>query len=76
METGIDGGLARRDEPGTPIMNFIDVPSVEECSRKIISNGGKIVQPRQAIPGVGYILVFQDTEGNVFGILETDTTAK
>ena len=75
-EPGIDGGIARREGPNAQIMNFIDVPSVDECSRSITANGGKIIQSKQAIPGVGCILIFQDTEGNVFGIMETEIKAK
>jgi predicted enzyme related to lactoylglutathione lyase len=76
QESGIDGGIARREDPNAHIINFMDVPSVDECSKSITSNGGKIIQPKQMIPGVGYILIFQDTEENTFGILETDINAK
>ena len=75
-EPGIDGGIARREDPNASIMNFIDVPSVDDCVKKITSYGGKILQEKQTIPGVGYIVSFQDTERNVFGILQTDLNAK
>jgi len=75
-EPGIDGGIARREDPSAHIINFIDVPSVDECSKSITANGGKIIQSKQTIPGVGYVLVFQDTEENVFGILETNIKAQ
>jgi len=71
-EPGIDGGIAKREDSNAHIMNFIDVPSIDECAKKITSNGGKVIQPKQTIPGVGYVLIFQDTEGNMFGILQTD----
>ncbi len=74
-EPGIDGGLARREDPDSRVMNFIEVPSVDECAVKITSNGGEIVQPRQAIPGVGHILIFRDTEANMFGIMQADPDA-
>ncbi len=75
-EPGMDGGMARRADPSNHILNFIDVPSVDECANKIISNGGKIIEPKHTIPGVGHVLVFQDTEQNMFGIIEADSTAK
>lgn len=75
-EAGIDGGLARRENPSDAIMNFIGVPSVAEYAEKIAALGGKVVRGRQAIPGVGYIAVCQDTEGNRFGILEADESAR
>ncbi len=75
-EPGIDGGIARREDPNSHVVNFIDVPSVEECARRIAANGGKVIQSKQGIPGVGYILVFRDTEENTFGILETNREVK
>ena len=75
-EPGIDGGLAKREDPNAHVMNFIDVPSVDECATRITSNGGRIIQHKQTIPGVGCILIFQDTEGNVFGIMQQDLSAK
>jgi predicted enzyme related to lactoylglutathione lyase len=75
-EPGINGGLARRENPSEAIMNFIGVPSVAECAAKIVALGGKLVRDRQAIPGVGFIAVCQDTEDNRFGILEADENAR
>ena len=74
-EPGIDGGLARREAPSDTILNFIGVPSVAEYEEKVITHGGKIVRERQAIPGVGYLAVCEDTEGNRFGLLEADDNA-
>ena len=74
-DPGIDGGIAKREDPNTRIMNFIDVPSVDECVKKITSYGGKILQEKKTIPGVGYIVIFQDTERNMFGIMQTDLNA-
>jgi predicted enzyme related to lactoylglutathione lyase len=75
-EPGIDGGLAKRENPSDSITNIIDVPSVDEFSTKIAANGGKIVQLKMAIPGVGYLVTFKDTEGNMFGIMENDQSAQ
>lgn len=75
-EPGIDGGIAKRTDPNARIMNFIDVPSIDDCIGKIIANGGKVLQEKQTIPGVGFILIFQDTENNMFGILQTDLSAE
>jgi predicted enzyme related to lactoylglutathione lyase len=75
-EPGIDGGLAKRENPSDSITNIIDVPSVDEFSTKIAAHGGKIVQPKMAIPGVGYLVTFKDTEGNMFGVMESDESAQ
>ena len=75
-QPGIDGGLMKREQPGASTTNFIDVPSADEFISKITEAGGKIVAPKQSIPGVGYFAYCQDTEGNTFGIMEEDTSAK
>jgi predicted enzyme related to lactoylglutathione lyase len=74
-EPGIDGALGRRGE----IMegaNTINVPSVDEYISKIEASGGKVVAPKNTVPGVGYVAYCQDTEGATFGIIEEDTSAQ
>jgi predicted enzyme related to lactoylglutathione lyase len=75
-EPGIDGGLSRRtgSEPST--VNTIDVSSVDEFTKRVEANGGKIIRPKRAVMGVGYMAYFEDPEGNVFGIMENDESAK
>lgn len=69
------GGLARREDLKT-VTNTIGVPSFEEYSKKIESKGGKILTPKSPIPGFGWFAYCQDTEGNMFGIIEGDKNAK
>jgi predicted enzyme related to lactoylglutathione lyase len=75
-EPGIDGGLMRRQDPNAAVTDTIDVPSVDAYVKKVQENGGEIVQPKTAVPGVGYVAYFKDTEGNPFGIMESDESAK
>jgi predicted enzyme related to lactoylglutathione lyase len=74
-EPGIDGGIGRRD-PGMEARNTIGVSSVDEYVDKIQAAGGEIVAPKMAIPGVGWLAYLKDTEGNEFGIMEDDPSAK
>ena len=74
-EPGIDGGLAKRTEAEPSTVNTIDVPSVDEYAKKVESNGGTIVRPKMAVPGVGWMAYFKDPEGNVWGMMESDETA-
>ncbi|MGD1010865.1 MAG: VOC family protein [Candidatus Aminicenantales bacterium] len=73
---GINGGIGRREDPGDHTMNTIGVPSVDEFVVKIRAAGGKVVEPKMAIPGVGWFAVCLDTEGNTFGVMEDDPKAK
>jgi predicted enzyme related to lactoylglutathione lyase len=75
-EPGIDGGLMQRQDPNAGVIDTINVPSVDAYVKKVQENGGEIVQPKTAVPGVGYVAYFKDTEGNPFGIMESDESAK
>lgn len=75
-EPGVNGGMGRRGDPDMGVVNTIDVPSVDEYVRKITAAGGKVLQPKMAIPGVGWYATCQDTEGNAFGIMHDDPSAK
>ncbi|NIM47141.1 MAG: VOC family protein [Candidatus Aenigmarchaeota archaeon] len=75
-EPGIDGALMKGEESKQNIVNTISVPSIDEFIERVKENGGKILMPKQTIPGIGYHTYCQDTEGNIFGIMEEDKTAK
>ncbi|MCJ7444168.1 MAG: VOC family protein [Methanotrichaceae archaeon] len=75
-EPGIDGALMRRETASQNIINTIEVPSVDEYMTKIRDGGGDILTPKMTIPGVGYHARYRDTEGNVFGIMENDESAR
>ncbi len=72
---GINGGIMRRVGKGST-WNTIDVPSVNEFLERILKAGGKVVQKKTVVPGVGYMAYCADTEGNVFGIMQEDPKAK
>jgi len=69
-QAGIGAGVAKRELDWQSVTPTIDVPSVDEYAAKIEKEGGTIAVPKNLIPGVGYLLTFKDTEGNVFAILE------
>jgi len=75
-EPGIDGGLSKRTESEPSTVNTIDVPSVDEFIKKVEASGGTIIRPKMAVPGVGYMAYFKDPEGNIFGMMENDESAK
>ena len=76
-QPGIDGGIGKRSATSPAgTINTVDVPSLEEFTAKVAKKGGKVLMPRMAIPGVGYHAMCQDTEGNVFGLMQPDPAAK
>lgn len=73
---GINGGLMKKKHPEQPMVNTINVPSVDEWCKKIAASGGQVVVPKTAIPTVGWLAYFKDVDGNIFGIMEDDKNAK
>jgi predicted enzyme related to lactoylglutathione lyase len=73
---GPGGGMMKRVHPGQQITDYFGVPSVDEYAVKVEGLGGKVLMPKTAVPGMGYFVICQDTEGNVFGIWEMDMGAK
>jgi len=72
---GINGGLMRKGNV-TTTTNTIGVASVEQALAAVAGAGGKQIMPKTPIPGVGYFAYCQDTEGNLFGVMQPDTNAK
>jgi predicted enzyme related to lactoylglutathione lyase len=58
------------------LINTIDVHSLDQFLVRIKEHGGKVVMPKMAIPGIGYHAHCRDTEGNIFGVMEEDSTAR
>jgi predicted enzyme related to lactoylglutathione lyase len=76
-QPGINGGLTpKKDQQSGRVTNSIDVPSVDDFSKKISTSGGKIVRPKMAIPGIGYFALCEDIDGNSFGIIQFDRNAR
>jgi len=71
---GIHGAITPRDHKDTII--GIDVPSVDEFTAKVEESGGSVVMPKAPIPGIGYFAYCMDTEGNIFGIIESDASVQ
>ena len=79
-QPGIDGGLIQRRGviDGQAVIAYVctvDVPSVDQSLAGIIANGGTNVVPKMPIPGVGWLAYCKDTEGNIFGIMQSDPQA-
>jgi predicted enzyme related to lactoylglutathione lyase len=72
---GVDGAIMKRMDKETTVI-FVDVPSVDEFLKKVVKVGGKAITEKTPIPGTGYSAYCRDTEGNVFGLFQEDSSAK
>jgi len=69
------GALQRRRElvPGTPTVGFectVAVAELAAVEAAVTEAGGAVALPRSVIHGVGALMFFRDTEGNVFGAMQ------
>lgn len=53
----------------------IGVENVDDIIDRVKSRGGQILMPRTAIPHVGWIAKFLDTEGNLVCAMQYDNSA-
>lgn len=74
-QPGINGAIARRQNLKA-VCNTIDVPSVDDYLQRVVAAGGQAITPKMSIPGVGYMAYCTDTEGTVFGIMQSDPSAQ
>jgi predicted enzyme related to lactoylglutathione lyase len=74
-EPGINGGMMKRGNV-TTTTNTLGVDSVDAAIASVTKASGKLIMPKTPIPGVGYFAYCEDTEGNLFGLMQADASAK
>jgi len=80
---GINGGLVKRQglapAEGSAVNAYvctIDVDNLDNYIVKVEENGGKITIPKMPIATVGWLAYATDPEGNIFGMMQSDSEAK
>jgi predicted enzyme related to lactoylglutathione lyase len=80
-QRGINGGLVpRRGEiDGQAVIAYVctlDVKSIDSSIATVEANGGTVALAKMPIPGMGWLAYCKDTEGNIFGMMQADPSAK
>ena len=70
VRPGVNGGMMKKETPDQRPVNYIAVESVDEYSKKIEGLGGKVITPKQEVPGIGWWALALDPEGNQFAIFQ------
>lgn len=74
---GVGGGISQRENTDqTEVTNFMGVASIDKSIEQVKELGGKVIQEKRPIPGVGYQAMCLDTENNMFGLFQDDKDAK
>jgi predicted enzyme related to lactoylglutathione lyase len=67
----INGGFfPKKDNPAKCPILVIEVPNIQEHMKKIEAAGGKLLGEPIDIPGIGWYVSFEDTEGNRVNLLQ------
>jgi uncharacterized protein len=66
----INGGLMERSFGIKSPVITINVDNIDASIEKIQKTGGKIVQGKMEVQNIGFIAYFQDTEGNIWGLIQ------
>lgn len=66
---GLGGGLWN-PAPGIPrqIVCYLLVDDIEESVAAVKKNGGRLVNPKMEVPGMGWFALVADPDGNVIGV--------
>ncbi len=75
-EEGSEGGMRQRGLPENNILNYFDVKSVARTLNKIEKAGGRVLVQKNAVPGMGYYAICEDTENNRFALWQEYEKAK
>ncbi len=71
--SGPGGGLMSPMENQTPgILNYLLSHDLDEDVKKIESAGGRILQPKMEIPGVGWWALFQEPTGITLALFQSN----
>ena len=70
-QPGIDGALMHKHFP-QPVVNTIEVDSLEDTLGRIEQAGGRRIHGPSAIPNVGTVAYCTDVDGTIFGLLERE----
>lgn len=67
---GVNGGMYKKQDPQNKPINYFSVESITDFLTKIVKMGGKITQPKQEVPEVGWIAAAEDPDGNQFALIQ------
>jgi predicted enzyme related to lactoylglutathione lyase len=79
-EAGIDGGIGGvKDTPtsgGEPMTQVtVPVQNLDDVVARVIAAGGRVVEPRMPIPGIGWYATCAEPGGLKFGLIQADESA-
>ena len=74
-EPGANGALIGRGDVHRSPVVIVGVADIDAVLSRVEACGGRVVQEKLPIPGVGWSAYVTDSEGNTIGLFEDDTNA-
>ncbi len=71
LRPGVNAGMYKKEQPEIKPVNYILVENIDESIQNIKTLGGTITRQKQEVPGVGWIALAIDPEGNPFAVLQS-----
>ena len=68
----INGGMMKRMPKVKAPVVYMSVDDIETTMKKIVEMGGKKITEKTAVQDMGWSAYFQDSEGNVLGMFQTN----
>jgi len=72
---GINGGLGGAANEFHGTVNTLDVDDLDRTIELVTANGGQVIMPKEAIPGVGWLAYVREPGGAFLGLMQSDPQA-
>ena len=72
------GGYVKVGEYGTQpdrMVIYFDSDDIDADTKRVESLGGKLVEAKMAVPGMGWMAKYNDPSGNLFALWQSDPNA-
>jgi predicted enzyme related to lactoylglutathione lyase len=53
----------------------VGVDNLDLTTKRVAESGGTIAVPRMPVRGVGWLAYCKDPDGNIFGVMQSDSNA-
>jgi hypothetical protein len=73
---GFGGAIGKRGQTtGQTLRDYLEVDSIDAALAASDANGGRTIDAKNEIPGVGWFAVVNDSEGNELGLFQSNRPA-
>ena len=75
-EPGAEGAMIPREDSSDGVVVYFSVADIDAAMTRVEEQGGILVTDKTPIPAVGWSAHVRDTEGNLIGLFQEDSTVE